>query len=142
MAIEANRIKTLKIQSYFMLAFLAVQYILGMFANLYVQFPIDKPESQLWTFTWSQFSTATHTIIGLLLLIGAVVFLVRSIRTKSKFWIITAIVGLLAMVIAVVCGSLFVSTQLAFFSYIMSLCFLIGAAAYGLTAYKASSIKS
>jgi hypothetical protein len=129
----------LKIQSYFMLGFLAVQYTFGMLANLYVQFPQGDHEGQLWQYAWSQGPTSVHIIVGILLLIGAIVFAIRAAHTKERSWVVTAGVGLVAILAAAISGSLFITTQSAIFSFTMSLSFLVAFATYAVAAYKATT---
>src|SRR5258708_2654539 len=92
--------KTLKTQGIAMIIILAIQYILGMTANLFAKFPESASAGQLWEYAWSQFSIASHIIVGLLLLVGAIVFVVRSILAKDKKWIVFSTIGLVAIFIA------------------------------------------
>ena len=50
--------RVLRSQGLGMLFALTVQYILGMIANLFVQFPDTTVEGQLWEFAWTQISLA------------------------------------------------------------------------------------
>lgn len=121
----------LKIQSYFILGFLVLQFLFGMFANLFVQFPNTRNEGVLWKFAGQQVSVAAHMFIALLLLIGGIVLLIRVIRKKDKQWIIAASVGLFALIIATFAGVQFIPTQQNVYSYIMAIAFLIAFVSYG-----------
>jgi len=127
----------LKIQSHVLLGFLIVQYILGITINLFVQFPDTKSETVLWEFAKSQTAVMLHIILGGLLLIGACVFMVRAARSKNKQWIISASVGLFAILVAVITGAKFVPTQEDMFSFIMALAFIVALIAYSWGIYKA-----
>ena len=126
----------LRIQSHVLLGFLVVQYILGITVNLFIQFPNTKSESALWEFSKSQPAIMFHIILGGLLLIGACVFMIRAARSKNKQWIISASVGLLAILVAVITGAKFIPTQEASFSFTMALAFIVAVIAYGWGIYK------
>jgi hypothetical protein len=69
---------------------LIVQYILGMFTNLFVQFPDTTIPAKLWEFAWAQVSEASHIILGLLLFIGTLVLLIRALAYKNRTWTVAA----------------------------------------------------
>src|SRR5260221_11435943 len=92
--------KTLRFQGVVMVVLLVIQYVLGMKANLFSDFPTSASDSQLWKYAWSQFPLAAHIILGLLLLIGAIVLVVRSVMVKDKKWITFSLIGLLTIFIA------------------------------------------
>lgn len=125
----------LHIQAIVLIGFLILQYALGMAANLFVPFPPDAGAGQSWRFAWTQILVASHIVIGILLVIGAAVFVVRSIRKKDQAWIILSSLGLLAILVAGVSGTLFITTKGDWYSYAMSLAFLIAFIAYGWGAY-------
>lgn len=127
----------LKIQSYFILGFLILQYLLGMFANLFVQFPDTTNEKMLWEFSKNQWPVMTHMIITLLLVIGGIVLLIRTIRKKDKQWIIATSVGLFALLLATAAGVQFIPTQQDVYSYIMAIAFMLAFTSYGWGLYKA-----
>jgi hypothetical protein len=127
----------LKIQSHVMLGFLIFQYLFGMAVNLFVQFPDTKSQSILWEFAKSQMALVLHIILGALLLIGALVFIIRAIHSKNKQWIISASVGLLAILVAIISGAQFIPTQQDVYSYIMAVAFILAVFAYGWGIYKA-----
>ena len=123
--------KRLYIQAVFLILFLIIQYAFGMAANLFVQFPENASAGKLWEYAWSQTLTSAHIIIGILLVLGALVFVVRAIRSSSRAWIVPSITGLLAIIAAGASGSLFIATQNGLYSYGMSLAFLVALIAYG-----------
>ena len=118
---------------------LIVQYLLGMFTNSFVQFPQGKNEGQLWEFAWSQIPIAAHIIVGSLLLFGAIIFVIRSIRQKNKSWITASIIGGVGILISGMSGAFFISTQQDIYSYLMSIFFLVAFISYGWGLY--SSLK-
>ncbi len=123
--------KGFKTQGVIMIAFLIVQYILGMITNLFVQFPESATDGQLWVFAWSQISEASHIILGLLLFVGALVFLIRAIRAKDRNWIIASAIGLAGIVSAIYGGVSFIPSQVDRYSLLMSIAFLVAFVGYG-----------
>ena len=109
---------------------LIVQYVLGMYVNLFVSFPQNAIQRQLWEFAWSQPSVAAHIILAILILLGAIVILVRAILSKNRTWIIATSVGLIAILAAGSSGATFISSQGDLYSYAMSLAFLVSILSY------------
>ncbi len=114
-----------------MIIVLAIEYLLGMATTSFVQFPENKPEGQLWAFAWKQFPLAAHIIIGGLLLVGAIVFILRSVMERNKTWIIASSIATVGIFLAVFGGSKFIPTQQDSFSFIMAFSFLLSFLAYG-----------
>jgi len=127
----------LRIQAHVILGVLVLQYLLGMFANLFVQFPDTTNERTLWKFAGNQVSITTHMVIGFLLIIGGIVLLMHSIIRKDKQWIIASSVGLFGLLAATFAGIQFIPTQQDGYSYAMAIAFIISFAAYGWGIYKA-----
>jgi hypothetical protein len=122
---ENDQRKSLRIQGIILLVSLIVQYALGMYVNLFVEFPQNAAAGQLWEFSWRQPSLATHIIVGILLLFGSLVFFIRVVRRPSPAWKKPALLGLIGIVLAGLGGSTFIPTQSNAYSYLMSLAFLI-----------------
>lgn len=118
-------------QAIVLIGFLTIQYVLGMAVNLFVQFPEGVQGSQLWKFAWTQTLLTVHISIGVLLVLGALVFVVRSFRNKDRMWIIFSCTGLIAIVTAGVSGALFMEGQNDAYSYSMSIAFFVAVVAYG-----------
>jgi hypothetical protein len=129
----------LRIQSHVILGFLILQYLSGMVVNLFVQFPDTTNEKVLWRYASGQWSVVTHMVLGFLLLIGAIVMLFRAVRRKDRYWIISASVGLFAILVATGTGSQFIPTQQDVYSYIMAIAFIVAVFAYGWGIYKAKN---
>lgn len=126
----------LKIQTHFILGILFLQYLFGMFANLFVQFPDTKNETALWEFARGQVAVMIHIIIAFLLLIAAVVLLIRSIRRKDKSWVTGASVGLFWILVAFISGVRFIPTQEDLYSFFMSVAFILAFLSYGWVLYR------
>lgn len=125
-----RRLLSLRINAMFLLGALVVQYALGMYVNLYTSFPNNATAGMLWEFAWSQWPLASHIILAILLLLGAVLLCVRAILYKDKKWIIGSVVGLLGILAAGGSGAIFIPSQMNAYSYSMSLSFLIAFGAY------------
>jgi hypothetical protein len=104
---------------------LIVQYILGMFTNLFVTFPDTTIEGKLWEYAWTQASEATHIILGLLLFIGTLVLLIRARIYKNRTWTIAASTGLAGILLAIFGGVRFIPTQNDPYSLMMSIAFIV-----------------
>ncbi len=127
----------MRIQAHIILGTLILQYLLGMFANMFVNFPNTKNETALWEFAKVQPSVMTHIILGALLVIGGIVLLIRAIRKKDKQWILASSVGLLSLLIASIAGARFIPTQQDGYSFVMAVTFLLAVFSYGWGLYKA-----
>ncbi len=120
----------LKTQGFGMAIGLMVQFILGILSNLYVSFPQKAKEQALWEFAWKQIPLALHIILGILLLIGSIVFVIRSLTAKNSRWIMVSIIGALSILISGFAGAQFVSTQNDLYSFIMSIGFITALFSY------------
>ena len=127
---DPRQLHSLRMHGALLAIALVVQYALGMYVNLYISFPQNATEGQLWEFAWSQKPLAAHIILALLILLGAIVALVRAILYKNKTWIIADSVGLVAILAAGASGATFIPSQVDLYSYSMSLAFLIAILAY------------
>jgi len=104
---------------------LTIQFLLGMYINLYVKFPTSGP-ADAWSFAWHSWPVAAHIILGTLILLTSISTLVRSIILKNRHWILFASVGAAAMLLSVIGGETFITTQNELASYLMSFGFLTG----------------
>jgi len=102
---------------------LVIQYLLGMYVNLYVKFPTSGPEAA-WKFAWSSLPVAAHIILGTLILLGSISMLVRAIIRKNRHWIMVASIGVAGLLLCGFGGESFITTQHEVGSYLMSLGFL------------------
>jgi hypothetical protein len=127
--------RLLRSQGLSMILALAVQYILGMVTNLFVQFPDTIVEGQLWEFAWTQVSEAAHIILGLGLFIGGLMLLIRSVSYKNRTWTVAASIGLAGILTAIYSGVRFIPTQNDPYSLVMSIAFIVALLAYGWGVY-------
>ncbi len=103
---------------------LVIQFLLGMYVNLYVEFPTSGP-ADAWRFAWSSAPVAAHIILGALILLASISMLVRSIIRKNRHWIIVSSVGVAGMLLAVVGGETFITSLNELTSFLMSVGFLV-----------------
>jgi hypothetical protein len=108
---------------------LAIQFLLGVYINLYVKFPTSGP-ADAWSFAWHTWPVAAHIILGTLILLAGISTLVRSIRLKNRHWITFAGLGVAALLLSVIGGESFITTQNELASYFMSFGFLVGFLAF------------
>ncbi len=104
---------------------LAIQFLLGMYINLYVEFPTSGPAAA-WSFAWHNWPVAVHIILGTIILLSSISTLVRAIRLKNRHWIKFIGLGVAAMLLSVLGGEGFITTHNELASYLMSFGFLAG----------------
>ena len=135
---EKNEVKnlSLKKQGIGMVIALIIQYLLGMITNLFVQFPDTKNEGKLWLYAWSQTSLALHIVLGILLLLGSVILLIRAFVRKDGAWILASTLGFLTILGSGIAGAIFVTKQSDVYSLAMALGFIVAFLSYFWGIYK------
>ena len=124
------RERRLRYQGISLLTALVVQYALGMYVNLFVQFPDNAGPVDLWRFAVRQWPLAFHIILGALLFIGSLALMMGAIRYRSYAWQAPAVIGFIAILIAAISGTSFIPTRSDPFSYVMALSFILAILAY------------
>jgi hypothetical protein len=104
---------------------LVIQFLLGMYINLYVTFPSSGP-ADAWKFAWRTVPVAAHIILGTLILLATIHTLVQSAIRKNRHMVKFGSIGVAAMVLSVLAGETFITSQNELASYLMSLGFLAG----------------
>ena len=127
---------SLKKHGIVMIIALILQYFLGMASNLFTQFPDIKDAGRLWLYAWSQTSLALHIILGLLLLFGSIILIIRALIKRDFIWIIASVVGFLAIIGSVIAGAIFVTSQSNVYSFAMSVGFIVALLSYFFGVYK------
>ena len=105
-------------------AALVVQFLLGMYMNMYVEFPKTGPLAA-WDFAKHSVVVMAHIILGTGLLIGGIALLVRAIRAKNRHWTIVASIAVFGLLMSWSGGERFITTQNDIASYFMAVGFLI-----------------
>jgi hypothetical protein len=104
---------------------LVIQFILGMYNNLYVTFPKTGFLNN-WKFAGRSITESLHILIGTTILVLTFTTLARAIRMKNRHMVTVGTIGGFAMLLAFIGGILYVSTQNDIWSFAMSIGFLIG----------------
>jgi len=100
-----------------MIILLVGQYVLGMYANLFVQIP-DGVDG--WKWMSNSLVIMGHVTLGTLVLVGAVAILVLGVRARARSWIIASAVGLVGIGASLMAGSSFMNGQSDTLSFVMA----------------------
>ena len=124
------------------LLLLAVQFLIGMVVNLYVQVPSVHPGAGAsdyfigvvqgvgWVLVHGTLALWIHTVIGLLLVLASFVLLGLAIASRRRVWIIISLLGLMGIAGAGFNGASFLNYGHDFSSLIMSTGFLLAVISY------------
>ena len=117
---------------------LLILFVLGMFANLYIEIPEGLVNQAAWAFVFSSSAViAIHAVLGTLLLIVSLSSLVLAFLTHKTDWITDSVVGLIFTGLAAFSGSDFVSNGgSALSSLLMAFGFLGALISYALAVFK------
>lgn len=113
---------------------ISVQFLLGMFANMYATFPEDANVTAYWESARNDPVVLAHILLGIALFLGATRYFVTLWVNKQKVLLPYAGIGLAAITIAAIGGERFVSTQDDLWSFVMAVGFLASIITY-LAAY-------
>ncbi len=127
--------RSLRAHGILMIILLAVQYILGMINNFFVNFPQSDQPEVMWKYAASQASEISHIFLGLLLFISAAILVVRALRAKNRSWIIASIIGLIGIMSAIYGGVTFIPSQNDQLSFVMAVAFIVALLAYSWGVY-------
>lgn len=126
------RVRAFRLTLLVTLVLLVIQYVLGMIANLIVQYP----SGSLWGWVFqNSVLIQLHIYTGTLLLVVALVALVLSIIARHAVGIIAAVAGLALLIFAWLSGAEFLATQHNDLSLRMALGFIGAFVAYLLGYY-------
>jgi hypothetical protein len=126
-----------------MLLLLGLQFLLGMWNNLFITLPGVHPGTNapeyfggvgqgiLWAIGQSGLMTLQlHVILGLLLLIGSILAIVSAFNNTQRTWKIVAPLGTFGILAAAFNGASFINYGHDFSSMLMAVGFLIALIAY------------
>lgn len=106
----ARRVKALRRASFAALVLLLIQFVLGMYVNLYVTVPkADQGGGLGKAITGGPASLGVHAVLGLLLILSAVGLLVQSLMARYWGVFAAAVIALVAVVGAAFSGADFVN---------------------------------
>src|SRR3989441_10005684 len=128
------RLGQIEILSRIMMPLLIVQFLLGMFANLFVTFSMSTdPNPLAVVFTGGSPALMLHVVVAVVLFIIALLVLVTATFIHRRSLIIIARAGFASMAIAFFSGIAFVYSGYAHdsLSYLMSVGFLVALIIYG-----------
>ena len=124
------------------LVLLAVQFLVGMLVNLFVQVPSVHPganapeyfsgvvQGVAWALLHAQLWLQIHAIVGLLLFLASLILIGFAIAARRRAWIIVSVLGLLGIMAAGFNGASFMNYGHDFSSLLMSIGFLLAAVPY------------
>ncbi len=103
---------------------IAIQFVLGTIASMYVEFPEGADSAAQWHFIWTSPIVLAHVLLGVAIAIGAARFLIAVWLKKQKDLLPYAASGAVAVFLAALGGERFVATQDDLWSLLMALGFL------------------
>ena len=124
------------------LVLLAVQFLVGMLVNLFVQVPSVHPganapeyfsgvvQGVVWALIQGPLWLLIHAIVGLLLFLASLILIGFAIAARRRAWIIVSVVGFVGIVAAGFNGASFMNYGHNFSSLLMSIGFLVAAVPY------------
>jgi hypothetical protein len=112
-----ERDRTLAKLGFAMIILLVVQYVLGMYTNLFVQIP-DGVDG--WKWMSNSLVIMGHVTLGTLLLVVSVAILVLGVRARARTWVIVSVVGLVGIGVSLFGGSTFMNGQSDMMSFLMA----------------------
>lgn len=110
---------------------LAFEFIFGMVANLFFEFPDTTNVQTLRDASLHNVWVATHIFLGLFLVLMGAFVLFRAYQMKNKKFIAMAGLGFISLLVAATGGDRFVNTQQEMWSLIMAIGFILSMAFYG-----------
>ena len=110
-----------------MMVLLFIQFIMGMFINLYVPFPPLNSISHMGprAFPSNYLTVMFHMMLGFLILIVSFIMLLLSIKIQHINLIISSVLSFIFVIIAGVSGFLFLFNESNKYSFLMATSFII-----------------
>ncbi len=111
----------------FMIVLLFIQFILGIFINLYVTFPPLNSISQVGpeVFPSNYITVMFHMMLGFLILIVSLIMILMSFRIGSAKLLLSSITSSIFVIIAGISGILFLFNEFNRYSFLMGISFII-----------------
>ncbi len=109
------------------MALLFIQFILGMYVNLYVSFPPLNNVSHLAgnSFPSNYIVVMVHMMFGFLILIVAFILLLLSVKIRNSKLVLSSAISLVFVMVAGISGLLFLFNEANLYSLIMAVSFII-----------------
>ena len=130
-------LRTFRMSVLLTLVVLALEFILGMYTNLFIAFPDGLVNGNAWKWSMAQSPIiSAHVLLGTLLLAASLLDLGLGLALKSKTAMLSSVTGLLMMGLAYFSGSAFLTNvQMGGYSFAMALGFIGALAAYSAAYY-------
>ncbi|MCL4349356.1 hypothetical protein [Ferroplasma acidiphilum] len=109
------------------MALLFIQFILGMYVNLYVSFPPLNNVAHLAgkSFPSNYIVVMVHMMFGFLILIVAFILLLLSVKIRNSKLVLSSAISLVFVIVAGISGLLFLFNEANLYSLIMAISFII-----------------
>ena len=101
-----NAFRTLTL---FTLGALLIEFILGMYTALFVEFPDTLTDGNAWAWSQGSLVVQAHVLVGTLLVLLVLATVVLGFVARNRNAIISAIAGLVLVAVAYVSGSIFLA---------------------------------
>lgn len=144
-----RNMKMVRIGLPIMLVLLVIQFIVGMYLNFYVELPANHPGihgSYAPSIPWAiaghaGIALAIHVVNWILLTLGSIALVIRSILSRRRASIVGTSFGLLFIMMAGSGGLTFLNRGGADKeSFMMALGFILAVIAYGVTLYRVKEV--
>jgi heme A synthase len=131
-ATSKRRIQQVRLTTRITIAFLLVQFLLGMWTNLFVPFPAPDGNPFEQIFSNGLYVIAAHLILGIALFGTGLAVLALATLARIRSVVMSGAAGLASIIIAGISGLLFVLSgfQSDPYSYLMSVGFISAFAVY------------
>jgi hypothetical protein len=133
-------LKAFRLHSIIALGALALEFMLGMYTALFVEFPETLAKGNAWAWSMSNsFVTMAHILLGTLLAVVSLSALGFGVAARNRAAIATSALGLATVGLSYMSGAIFLSDIAKdAYSFSMALGFLGAMVAYGLALYFSS----
>jgi hypothetical protein len=131
---SAKRLRAFRVSTLIAIAALILEFLLGMYTALFVQFPDSLSQGNAWAWSMSQSAvTLAHIVIGTALVGVALASLGLGLAARSRAAILSSSAGLLLTGLAYMSGAIFLSNiESDAYSFSMAIGFIGAILAYGI----------
>ncbi len=126
---SSDQKKLLSVSLFIMLVILIIQFLSGMYVNLFVE--VSKSGSEMQRIAGNGM-LLFHFITGLILILCSIALVIVSIAVKSATLITLSIVGVAGIVFSYLCGIFFIKAPAEIISFFMALGFALSFIIYAL----------
>lgn len=129
-----KRLRAFRLHSLIAIVVLVLEFVLGMYTALFVQFPESLVEGNAWHWSMTQsFIVMSHVILGTILMVIAFAAFGFAVAIRKRAVVITSVVALVMVALAYMSGTVFLSNiEEDAYSFSMAIGFVGAMVAYGL----------